>query len=120
MLTEEKIQKFIDDLRVGKYDNERYEISPNGYIKDTKTDIEICIDWYTEAYEWKQVGFWIFKRWKSFKYKEPKYFINIDNTDYPVEVTEELYNSVISYFRELGEKDKLLRRLNIKESFGLD
>ena len=40
MLTEEKLQNLLDDLRLGKYDTDRYKISSNRHlvIKDLQNN----------------------------------------------------------------------------------
>jgi len=116
MITEEKLQKFIDDLRVGKYDSEKYDVK-NYQILDKKTGARIIFYLRKEVSKWVQTKF--LKLWKVIKFDTPKYYIGI-NEEPDVEVSEELYNSFYSFFTELEEKDKLIERLNIKESFGLD
>lgn len=115
MLTEEKLQNFLDDLRLGKYDSERYNIT-NWSIIDKQNKSELVFFLHKEIDAYKKNIFGIYK---LVTLKTPKYYIGINNREDDIEVSEELYNSFMSYFTEIEEKDKLAERLNITESFGL-
>lgn len=121
MLTEEKLQNFLNDLRLGKYDTEDYVIDPIRMSIADKNESEVIFSLYIETYDYVERKF---LPNKSIKLKTPRYFIHVYGDDYildlgMVQVQFNLYASFQSYFTELEEKDKLVRKLNIKKSFGL-
>ena len=131
MLTEEKLQNFLNDLRIGKYDNERYEItlSLNTInIKDRDTNTKTFIGVYSKSEKWyEDYNIWNnrCKLWK-WMFKEPEYdnypltyfaFVNSPN-DICI-ISKSLYESFETYRKELIEKDKLVQWSNIESSFGL-
>lgn len=122
MLTEEKLQKFIDDLRLGKYDIERYHIGYDGIITDKQNDTTIIVRYFKKESEFVQMkgikGFFRKYKYQTIQLEKPEYIVYID--DEFLSVSQSLYQSFKSYFDEIQEKDRLVRRLNIKESFGLD
>lgn len=120
MITKEKLQNFLDDLRIGKYDNLNYRIKnylfSNGgsfYITDISKDIDLRVAIYKiEEYDHKS--------FKSIKTGE-HYELCIESGEFKeiIYVSEELYNSFYTYMKELHEQDKLVARANIEEAFGL-
>jgi len=131
MLTEEKLQNFLDDLRLGKYDNERYEIT-TGYeaicIKDlhNNTNTWICVGKKSSKKYLDADRKWRKSKIKKFFCKAPNfedypfiYIAIVEGLEEECEISESLYKSFISYISELTEKDKLVKRSNIESSFGL-
>lgn len=131
MLTEEKLQNFLDDLRLGKYDDEKYKIfSTNRHlvIKDLQNDTTLTVWVYLDTTEyWNEFWDWDkhSKIWKIF-HKKPvvesytgEYFCTSSINNSPVKISRSLYDSFEAYRKELQEKDKLIERSNIQSSFGL-
>ena len=116
MLTIEKLQSFIDDLRLGKYDNERYEITTT-CVRDLETKTDVYVYWYKRDHEYIEKKYYIFNKYKWIKLNHPKYFISINNVE--LEVSEKLYDSYNSYFTEISHKIGLIQRLNTETYFGL-
>lgn len=130
MLTEEKLQNFLDDLRLGKYDTDQYKIFSNGHlvIKDLQNDTTLTVwvysyttEYWNKIVDWNKHG----KIWKIF-HKEPvlenyteEYFCTSSINNNPVKISYFLYDSFETYRKELQEKDKLVERSNIQSSFGL-
>ena len=116
MLTEEKLQKFIDALRSGQYDSDRYEIERT-YVKDLQTNTCVFIGFYKEDSIYVKKKFYIFHEYKEIKLKEPKYFININYSS--IEVSKDLYKSYKDYFTEIEQKAELVQRINCEKYFDL-
>lgn len=131
MLTEEKLQNFLDDLRLGKYDNDRYKITTTYdslHIEDLQNDTKISITTfitapsYFPAYNaWNDHN----KIWKLF-HKEPiydnypkQYTAVMYTFEKEVPISKQLYDSFLTYCKELQEKDRLVQRSNVESSFGL-
>lgn len=116
MLTEEKLQNLINQLRLGIYNSDRYIIKSNVII-DKETNAKLHIYYFVNESEWIQTK--IFKRWKEIKYKTPKYYITIEEIG-EVEVSKELYTSYKTYFEEIDQKNRLTERLKSERHFGLE
>ena len=130
MITEEKLQNLLDDLRLGKYDADRYKISSNGHlvIKDLQNNTKLTVwvysyttEYWNEFWNWNKHS----KIWKIF-HKEPvlenyteEYFGTSSINNSPIKISYALYDSFETYRKELREKDKLIERSNIQSSFDL-
>lgn len=129
MLTEEKLQNFLDDLRLGKYDDEKYKIVPHSknMLSVEKLDSEIkitvsvdCIidpQYCTDFYKWADTN--IFKRGKKPVYDDYDKVYSCCCNGESVKISKDLYDSFCSYCTELLEKDRMILRINAEDAFGL-
>ena len=120
MITEEKLQQFLDDLRIGKYDSLNYKIKnyihfSGGtiWITDISKDVHIRLVISTiDEYDHKGL--------KSVKIGEHyEAFIESGPFEEVICITKELFESFHAYIKELHEQDKLIIRSNIEAAFGL-
>jgi len=130
MLTEEKLQNFLDDLRLGKYDNEKYELKAYGApdcvalnLKDISNNIELYLNLYqSKPYKIKEHGFlglyWATKK-KQFVPARAIISYCIPAKSKSIDISDELYNSFATYLLEQKEKIKLVEDSNREATFGL-
>ena len=130
MLTEEKIQKLLDDLRFGKYDTPNYSLECRAVkdcgslcLKDLKNKTELFIRFYKSSkYTLRTIViFGQFYHWKKHKRKPAQVEVFFAN-NLPCEIitiSDELCNSLHTFAKEQLEKDKLLAKNNVETTFNL-
>ena len=120
MITKEKLQNFLDDLRIGKYDNLNYKIrnylhfsGGTLWITDVSKDIKMRLA-ISKVDEYDHKGL------KSVKIGEHyEAFIESEQFEETIYITKELFESFHTYMKEVHEQDKLIARTNIEAAFGL-
>lgn len=131
MLTEEKLQNFLDDLRLGKYDTDRYKVIPYSENMlaieklDTEIRITVSVNHDIDVQYWRDFHKWSDANWlKRFFIKKPVYddydkTYNGYHNDEGVTISKNLHDSFCAYCTELLEKDRMIRRINEEDAFGL-
>ena len=133
---QEKIQKLLDDLRLGSYDSMRYKfevVYDEFILKDLDSKVNLCLRLYytnvpTAEYERRINKYLSIPMWKKkiFRIAFPEsteqdvtkvYYVDIDGKT--CKISENLYNSFNIFIEEQGEKDKLIKSANRESAFGL-
>lgn len=124
MMTEEKIQELLDNLRTGVYDTPKHEIECHTWNTGSK-EIEIRNN-ETHLYTTISLHNCKFKRflWKLFRKKVHSYAsIRMTNgitcVNEEILISNELYESFVAYINERIEQDKLIIRSNVESDFKL-
>ena len=124
MITEEKIQELLDNLRTGVYDTPKHEIECHTRntglkeieIRNNETRLYITISLYN--YKFKRF------LWKLFRKKVHSYALicmtnGITCVDEEILISNKLYESFVAYINERIEQDKLIIRSNVESDFKL-
>lgn len=118
MITEEKLQNFLDDLRIGKYDSINYKIECTynslkitDISKDVFVSINVIDGW---DYDYKVN---LFRKEK--RSIPPRVNIYGEYYNDSFNISDETLYSLKTYINEQREKDKLIDRANIESAFGL-
>lgn len=129
MITAEKLQQFLDDLRLGKYDSTNYIVSCYGStisIKDISKNVELNVSARKTISKQYDVAYKNYRKkskiWRKF-HKEPKWedyeIYIVETVDNYAEISKSLYTSFMTFVKEQQEKDKLVQRANIESAFDL-
>ena len=118
MITEEKLQNFLDDLRIGKYDSINYKIEctyNSLKITDINRDVFVSInviDGWNHDYKVN-----LFR--KERRSIPPRVNIYGEHYSTSVNISDKMLYSLKTYINEQRAKDELIDRANIESAFGL-
>ena len=139
MITEEKLQKLIDDLRTGVYDTDRYkiEVYTGCMYHDSDCEFQITdnqtgtyIDVYCWEYEQALETVVEKPKCKLFSTKSEVHTVKTKKTfeirisgpyffEEVQDVSKKLFKSFMSFVAERLQQEELISRSNIESSFGL-
>lgn len=137
MITEEKLQTFLDDLRIGKYDNFNYHIAYRygGLLfKDIGKNVSFELQTHSVRIPILTQKSGLSKllptRGKKYEQTKTKFYIKVLSiidtntlTYLPyyqdIQVSEDLFKSWNLYISEQREKEILIFKSNLESSFGL-
>ena len=130
MLTEEKLQNFLNDLRFGKYDNENYKLEAYGApdcvsltLKNTSNDVTLYLNLYqSKPYKYtyhRLFGFYWETKKKEYVSAHAVIKYSIPTKETSINISDKLYDSFAAYILEQKEKIKLVEDSNREATFGL-